>query len=202
MLASPPRWFTWTVWITALAIGLVSLRTLVAPLDLVMPAMAHYLGEVPLGLQAHILAAPVALLVAPFQLWRGLRARRPVLHRWTGRIYALAVLIGGIGSLAMLPHFTGATFSALGFGVLAVVWIGTTALGIAQARNGNLSAHRRWMLRSVALTYAAITLRLIMAPLMAMGCALDDTYLVTAWGSWLLNLAVLEFWQARRLQPA
>ncbi|MCW1932804.1 DUF2306 domain-containing protein [Pararhodobacter zhoushanensis] len=202
MLLSLPRWYSWFFWIGALSVGLISLRTLVLPLDVVMPAMAHYLADVPLGLQAHIIAAPLALILAPFQLWRSLRARRPVLHRWTGRAYGLAVLVAAIGSLVMVPHFTGSTFAALGFVALAVLWIGFTALGIAKARAGDLSAHRRWILRSVALTFAAVTLRLIMAPLMAMGWELNDTYLITAWGSWLINLAVLEVWQARRLQPA
>lgn len=195
-----PRSFTWFFWLSALSVALVSWRVLVAPVDLVMPAMAHYLADFPLSLAAHILFGPLALLLAPFQLWQGLRQRQPGLHRWLGRLYGLSILGGGLASLTLLPGFEGSLFAALGFGTLAVLWIGITLWGIGRARAGDIAAHRRWMQRSVALTFAAVTLRLIMAPLMAAGWSLTETYDITAWGSWLINLAVLEIWQRWRVQ--
>ncbi len=192
------RPYAWFLWISALAVALVSWRVLLLPLDLAMPAVAHYRPEVPLALFAHLLGGPLALLLAPFQLWGGLRRRHPALHRWSGRLYGLAVLTGGLGSLALLPHFTGTAFALTGFAALAVLWLAFTALGIARARAGDIAAHRRWMRRSVALTLAAVTLRLVMAPLMLAGWSVVETYQITAWGSWLLNLALLELWQARR----
>lgn len=195
-----PRSFTWFFWLSALSVALVSWRVLVAPVDLVMPAMAHYLADFPLSLAAHILCGPLALLLAPFQLWQGLRQRRPGLHRWLGRLYGLSILGGGLASLTLLPGFEGSRFAALGFGTLAVLWIGITLWGIGRARACDIAAHRRWMQRSVALTFAAVTLRLVMAPLMAAGWSLTETYDITAWGSWLINLAVLEIWQRWRVQ--
>ena len=195
-----PRSFTWFFWLSALSVALVSWRVLVAPVDLVMPAMAHYLADFPLSLAAHILFGPLALLLAPFQLWQWLRQRRPGLHRWLGRLYALSILGGGLASLTLLPGFEGSRFAALGFGTLTILWIGITLWGIGRARAGDIAAHRRWMQRSVALTFAAVTLRLILAPLMAAGWSLTETYDITAWGSWLINLAVLEIWQRWRVQ--
>ena len=64
---------------------------------------------------------------------------------------------------------------------------------------GDLARHRWWMQRSLALTFSAITLRIIMAPLMASGWTVAETYDVTAWGAWVLNLIVLEWWQRRRV---
>lgn len=196
------RIFPWFFWSTALAVAVMSWRVLVLPIAEAMPAMLPYLPDASPAVWAHILGGPLALLLAPFQLWQGLRRRRPALHRWTGRLYGLAILIGGVGSLVMLPHFEGSRFAQSGFAVLAVVWIGFTAVGIARARAGDLVAHRRWMLRSVALTFAAVTLRIIMAPLMAAGWSITETYEITAWGSWLLNLALLELWFRRRVLAA
>lgn len=51
------------------------------------------------------------------------------------------------------------------------------------ARAGDYDAHRRWMLRSRTLTFGAVTLRIIMGPLMAMGWTGAQTYDVTAWGA-------------------
>ena len=48
------------------------------------------------------------------------------------------------------------------------------------------------MTRSVALTFAAVTLRLIMAPLTVLGWSVTETYQVTAWASWIISLAAAE----------
>lgn len=188
-------------WIASLAVALMSLRWLVLPMDLAMPNMAHFQTDAPLALIAHLTGGPLALLLAPFQLWSGLRARWPGVHRALGRLYGLAILIGALGSLALVPAFTGSSFAAAGFVALALLWLATTALGIRAARARDFVRHRRWMLRSVALTFAAVTLRVMMAPLMAAGWSVNETYQVTAWGCWLVNLAVIEalLWRRRRL---
>lgn len=193
-----PRPLFWSFAIPSLIVALVSWRILVLPMDLVMPDMAAYARQVPLAVWGHVLFAPVALALAPLQLSAGLRARRPALHRWSGRLYALSILIAAVAALALLPGSIASTFARSGFGTLAVLWIATTALGIAAARRGDFARHRIWMTRSVALTFAAVTLRVIMAPLMASGWTVAETYEVTAWGSWLLSLGVLEVWRARR----
>lgn len=181
-------------WLMCLTVALVSLRFLVAPMQVVMAHMAHYLPTVPIALFAHILGAPLALALAPFQLWQGLRRARPGVHRAMGYVYVSAVLVAGVGSLALLPQFQGTAFAAAGFACLAVLWIGFTLRGVLLARAGDLAAHRRFMLRSVALTFGAVTLRLIMAPLMAQGWSVVDTYQITAWGCWVPNLVAVEIW--------
>lgn len=181
-----------------LLIALLSLRGLVAPLALVMPDMAHFLQDAPIALWGHIVFGPIALALAPFQINQRLRARRPRLHRALGYGSALAILIAAVSSLTFVSGSHASVFAKAGFAVLAVLWIGFTATGISFARNRDFTRHRLWMLRSVALTSAAVTLRLIMAPLLALGWTVPQTYDVTAWGAWLLNLALLELWLRRR----
>ena len=59
--------------------------------------------------------------------------------------------------------------------------------------------HRWWMERWLALAFAAVTLRGMMAPLMATGGTGAQTHDVAAWGFWLVNVALLE---ARQRWPA
>jgi len=193
-----PRAWTRVFWLGSLLIAFASMRWLLAPLDLVMPNMAHYRFDAPFGLFAHLIGSPLALLLAPFQLWAGLRSRRPRVHRWLGRLYVLSIALGGVGALVLVPTFTGSAFAAAGFTGLALAWLMTTGLGIWHARVGNFTAHQSWMLRSVALTFAAVTLRLMMGPLAAAGWSVNDTYLITAWGCWVPNLIVMEWWLRRR----
>ncbi|MFN3954992.1 MAG: DUF2306 domain-containing protein [Pararhodobacter sp.] len=197
LLPPLPRAFIWFLWVGALAVALSSLRFLVLPMELVMEHMAHYQPVAPLSLHTHMLAGPLALALTPFQLWQGLRARNPALHRLIGRVYALAVLVAALSSLGLVVHFQGAPAAALGFVVSALLWIATTARGIMLARAGDYLGHRRWMLHSVALCFAAVTLRLIMAPLMGAGWTVLETYLITAWAGWLPNMLLVEWWLRR-----
>ena len=57
--------------------------------------------------------------------------------------------------------------------------------------------HRRWMIRSYALTAAAITLRLYLPLLSHLGIPFDMSYPVVAWLCWVPNLLFAE-WLCRR----
>lgn len=182
----------------SLLIGVISLRSLALPLAEAMPHMAHYVPTLPGPLWFHLTLGPLALLLAPVQLWTGLRQRRPWLHRLTGYTYALAVLGAGIASLLLLPQFQGTSWAASGFAAMALVWIACTATGVIYARKGDTATHRVWMLRSIAVAFGAVTLRLYMAPLIANGWTVTETYDVTAWLSWVPNLIAVQLWLNRR----
>ena len=70
------------------------------------------------------------------------------------------------------------------------------------AREGRIEAHRAWMLRSVALTFAAVTLRAQLVPMIAAGWEPGETYAVLAWSSWAPNLIAVEPWLAARRRGA
>ena len=184
--------------VLSLLIAVSSLRGLIAPLPLVMPNMAHFLTEAPWRLWGHILGGPLALALAPLQLSVWLRQRWPRVHRWSGRLYGAAVLIAGLAGMTLAPTSDASNFARAGFFMLGVLWLFSTFKGIQFAMRGDLSRHRWWMERSIALTFSAVTLRLIMGPLMASGWSVAQTYDITAWGSWVLNLAILEIWQRKR----
>lgn len=202
MFTPLPRPLIWAFWALSILIALASWRGLVVPLGIAMDHMAHYLTLAPLALWGHLIFGPMALMLAPFQMWQDLRSRRPRLHRMLGYGYGLSVMLAAIASLALLPHFMGQLSAAGGFALLAFAWLGTTALGISAARNRAFGAHRRWMIRSVTLTFAAVTLRLIMAPLMIAGWSVTDTYLITAWASWIPSLVLVELWMRRKPRVA
>ena len=189
------RFGAWAFVGLSLLVAVMSLRVLFLPFEMAMPGMTHFVIEAPWRLWGHILGGPLALALATVQVSTGLRGRFPVLHRWSGRLYGVAVLTAGMAGLTLAPTSIASEFARAGFMTLAVVWMGATARGIWLAVQGDLDRHRWWMERSIALTFSAVTLRLIMMPLMASGWTPSETYDVTAWGSWTLNLVVLELWQ-------
>lgn len=139
----------------------------------------------------HVVGSGIALLISPLQFV--IYRRNRILHRYLGRVYFLVVIAGSIGGYYMAWHAFGGFISTLGLSILATLWWSFTLLAVIYARVGNIAAHRRWMLRSFALTYAAVTLRL-MAP--ALSLYLDEVTQsqVVYWLSWALNLALVQMW--------
>lgn len=185
-------------WTLSLAVALASWRFLILGVNTSMEFVAYHAIESQIAFYAHVLLAPVALALAPFQLWRSFRKRRPGLHRWMGRTYGVMVLLAGAGGLVMAMSTRAGAGAAWGFGLLAVVWVGTTGWGILQARAGHIDAHRRWMLRSVALSFSAVTLRLYLLIPVATGIDQAMAYQIIAWACWVPNLIAVEWLMRRR----
>ncbi|MGH8618966.1 MAG: DUF2306 domain-containing protein [Burkholderiales bacterium] len=151
-----------------------------------------------LGITAHVFAAAVALTLGPFQFSTTLRARHPALHRWSGRLYlGVGVLVGGLAGLYMAVHAYGGTVARLGFACLALGWLYTGLRAYRAIRARDIAAHRRWMVRNFALTFAAVTLRLWLPASVASGIAFELAYPVIAWLCWVPNLLVAELWLVR-----
>jgi uncharacterized membrane protein YozB (DUF420 family) len=83
--------------------------------------------------------------------------------------------------------------TTFGFGTLAVLWIGTTAMGWRMARAGRFADHRRWMIRSFAVTFAFVTFRLeLQIGVVLLGLPFEVSYQGAAVLCWITNLLVAE----------
>lgn len=151
-------------------------------------------AEMPLMAAFHVIGGGSILIIGGFQFVAGIRARRIAAHRWLGRLYLTGVLIGGIGGLALATTAAGGPVGRIGFGLLAVVWLTSGAFGFAAVRAGNITAHRKWVMRNYALAFAAVTLR-IQLPVLQFGFGLtfEEAYPVVAWLSWVPNLIVVDW---------
>lgn len=141
----------------------------------------------------HISMGGVALLAGWSQFMPRFRARHLALHRTLGKIYVGAVLLGGLSGLYIAYYATGGLVSALGFGTLAILWVGTTWKAYDFIRKRAPIQHRVWMIRSYALCFAAVTLRLWL-PLFTAGFKMPfmEAYPIIAWLCWVPNLLVAE----------
>lgn len=148
---------------------------------------------------AHAVCSSVALLAGPWQFLPALRRRWLRAHRWTGRIYCGAVVAGWLASLPIAAHAQTGRAASSGFLLLGVFWIGTTVAGYRAIRSGEVQTHREWMMRSYALTAAAITLRLYLPVLVISGVPYTTSYPLVAWACWIPNLLFAE-WLVRRIR--
>lgn len=152
----------------------------------------------------HIVFAGTALFIGPFQFIARLRDRHRSVHRTIGGIYLVSVLLGGAAALIMATINTAGINGFFGFGTLAVLWVFTAGQGYRAIRARDFAAHQAWMMRSFALTYAAVMLRLWVGVLIAVQIPFtpqpfnfDDVftnaYGPVPWICWLPNLVVVEF---------
>lgn len=169
--------------------------------DMVHPLMRAAFLDNRIGTYTHAFAASVALLVGPAQFLRAVQRRKP-LHRVLGRIYVAAIALGGLSGLWLATTATGGLMMQSGLGVLAVVWLYVTHRGLRAALGRRLVEHRAWMLRSFALTFAAVTLRAQLGIGVALGFAFLDVYPWLGWTSWLPNLLLVEWLLRRRRRAA
>lgn len=145
----------------------------------------------------HAAAAGAALLTGPFQFLPGLRSRRPSLHRGIGRVYVAACLMGALSGAVLAAGARTGLPSTIGFGLLAAAWLATTWRAYDAARNRRIAEHRRWMIRSFALTFAAVTLRLYLPLAFVSPWGYAATYRVISFACWIPNLLLAEVWLAR-----
>lgn len=153
-------------------------------------------------LVVHAGGAATALLIGWMQFLSGLRRKRPAIHRWTGRSYVAACLVGGVSGLVLSFGTTTGPVAGVGFGLLAVAWLITTSLGLRTAMARRFEEHRRWMIRSWALTLAAVTLRIYLPLSFFVPIPFEDSYVAIAWLCWAPNLLIAEWWLRRRAKPA
>jgi uncharacterized membrane protein YozB (DUF420 family) len=163
-------------------------------------------------LMLHVVGASVASATCVLQVWPWLRRRHPRVHRASGRIYVLAgVYPAGIASLLLLafwPEYPINWFSDL---LATVVWLATTTVGFMLARKRWLVDHRRWMLRSFALTFSFIMTFILAPPTwlllnlpglrsqlggnkVLMGEMLSG---MVVWMAWIIPLLAVEWWLDR-----
>ncbi len=187
-------------WFTSLAVALVSWRFFLLGFEAAFPGMIHQLSPPRLMFYVHVAASPLALLIVPFQLSVTFRARRPDLHSWFGRSYIAMVVLGGVSGLAIAFNANGGAMAQGGFALLALAWLGCTARAYVLIRAGRVADHRAWMIRSAALAFAAVTLRLWLPLQLASGIPFELAYLIVSWLAWVPNLIVAEF-ILRRLPP-
>jgi uncharacterized membrane protein len=154
------------------------------------------------AIYAHIFASAVALVLGPLQFSSRLRSARAALHRWLGRAYlGIGVLVGGVSGLVVALHAFGGVTARLGFAALALAWLYTGARAYRAIRTGEIAAHRRWMVRNFALTFAAVTLRIYLPASAVAGIDFERAYAAIAWLCWIPNLVFAELWFNRIVQP-
>lgn len=175
-----------------------------------VPPPDNFAAHYPI-LVGHVVFGSVALLTACLQIWPWLRQRHRRIHRIAGRVYVFAgVLPAGVMALtigAFTPFGPVAQASNV---LLASLWLIFTITGYRMARQRRYDEHRRWMIRSFALTASIITNRIWgVIAFVVLSPQLDTTFGgnekllswtmagLTTWLGWVIPLLIAQWWLER-----
>jgi uncharacterized membrane protein len=184
-----------------------SLSTLAeTPTGAIAANYADRSAAIQVAFYAHVIGGGLALALSPLQFIARLRDRVPRAHRAIGRAAVGSMIVGGVAGAVLSTTNLAGPVGTAGFGLLGVLWVAFAVTAVVAIRRGDVTAHRRWMVRAFALTYAAVTLRLWLALLMgahlAAGYALPEaftrSYVFVPFLCWVPNLLVAELYLRRR----
>jgi uncharacterized membrane protein len=148
----------------------------------------------------HIFLGGIALAIGWSQFIEKFRNKYLSFHRALGKVYIISILISGTAGFYIALHAEGGLIAKLGFIGLAIAWLVTTTKAYLVIRKGQINEHRNWMIRSYAVTFAAVTLR-IWLPLFQHGFGMDfiSAYVIIAWLCWVPNVLWAEWYLRRRI---
>lgn len=165
--------------------------------DLASQAYAMFAGRRG-WLWLHVGAGVVTLLLGPAQFVGAWRRRWPRVHRWFGRVYLVAILVGSAAAAGLIATSPAPASIRAAFAGTALAWLATGLGGYVAIRRGMVGAHRRWMAGNYAVTLAPVSFRVALRVAVAAGVAPTPALIAMLLTlSWLLPLAACE--AARRL---
>jgi uncharacterized membrane protein len=162
-------------------------------------------------LVAHVMFASAAMVTAVAQIWPGLRASKPTLHRRVGLVYVYTAIPAAACAMVIGAATPFGPFLAVSNVFLASLWLWFTINGYVAARHRRFAQHRRHMVGSATLALSIITNRIWTPVLVIAFQPLQDSVFggneedfvwivagVGAWLGWTIPFGTVQWWLNRK----
>ena len=163
--------------------------------------IAQHFAPVKWYLVPHAFFGILAIVLGVFQFSNRLRARYLKTHRTLGYVYVVSVFIAAPLAVPMTFRFGPSLVAASS--MQAFGWMVTTAIALYCVRHGNITQHRRWMIRSYPFAMVFTVSRMIipLPPVMRMGVAGIETVVWTVIAMAAILPNILLDWRSIAAQP-
>jgi len=143
----------------------------------------------------HVYTSLFVLLAGFTQFNTNILSKHKNIHRWIGKMYVIVVLFFAAPSGFFIGCYAnGGTTSIIAFLLLAVLWFVFTLKSFIAIKKGDVITHKKFMYRSFALAFSAVTLRLWKVILVYLfEPSPMDLYQIIAWLGWIPNLLFVEY---------
>lgn len=142
----------------------------------------------------HVYISVFTLFFGSFQFSNFIRSKYTRFHKYVGYLYVVSILLFASPTGFIMGYYAnGGVFSQISFCLLSVLWFYFTLQAMLKIKRNDWIGHKKFMMRSYALTLSAITLRLFKYVIVSLfELPPMDTYKIVAW-SWVVNLIFVEF---------
>jgi len=164
-----------------------------------MAALDVGFAQHPVLTMIHIVPGFLFMVLAPLQFVSSIRRRRPVLHRWIGRVVLASGMIIGCTALRMSPQMAigGANETAATM-LFAILFLFALVKAYLSIRRRNVARHREWMIRGFAIGMAVAAVRPIVGIFFATRklthLTPHDFFGIAFWLGFTIQLIVAEVW--------
>jgi len=148
----------------------------------------------------HIVPGLLFVTLGPLQFRSGLRARHPMWHRVSGRVFLCAALTIGVSALVMsfaMPAI-GGPVQASATAIFSAYFLFSLVRAFWHIRRREIASHRRWMIRAFSTGIAVATIRPIVGIFFATsrvtGLTPREFFGFAFWMGFLLHLSLTEWW--------
>jgi uncharacterized membrane protein len=109
--------------------------------------------------RGHVIAGLALALFIPVQLSARVRDRSPSVHRWLGRTVIVVGIVVGVTGYAMVTVPIGGWLEVSAIIVYGTALLAALLAGWRYVRHGDVTRHREWMLRALAIALGIATTR-------------------------------------------
>lgn len=142
----------------------------------------------------HIAAGAICILTALIQFSYYILKKRKAIHRWSGKLYVLVVLLLAAPTGFYMSFFAkGSFWERMLFMFMAVTWFITTLYGFTTIHKKNVLAHKIWMMRSYAMAMTAVTFRVYHIIFYLLDWGHLENYELSLWISVIGNMLFAEW---------
>ena len=145
-------------------------------------------------LVGHVTGGILALAIGPFQFSNRFRTKYLSIHRLLGKVYVIAILVGGISAIALAftvavaVHWTW----SLSLICLAIPWLICVLMAYRSIKLRRITVHREWMIRSYIVSFAFVIFRILDDYVMVELGPFVERGPAAIWLSWSIPLLIGE----------
>ena len=158
-------------------------------------------GIYPPAFYVHIIASPIALLLAAYLMVSGKRKSHGTWHRRLGKaqLFLVLGLVAPSGFVMAFWAFSG-PIAGVGFAMQAIATAVTVAMAARYAMQRNFPVHQRWATHCFLVLVAPLLFRIFSGILIVTDTETFAAYQANAWLSWILPMAAYEVvrWRKKR----
>jgi uncharacterized membrane protein len=144
----------------------------------------------------HIVPGFLFMTLGPLQFMPSIRKRWLSFHRWCGRVYLVASLVGVLSALVFVPRLPVFGSFTVKVAVLfaATLFLISLGKGYLHIRRFEIAQHREWMIRGFAIGLGISTFRVLLPVLMVFGASFTEAWDTVVWLGFAINLVLAEMW--------